>query len=269
MRPKGLLWAPTSRTGLSNAVFKRGSGGCDVVRLLTGGVVLSLGLVIGTPRCVGADIWGGSLGVTSDYIVRGISRSNDHAALQLDLHYLNSAGFVAGLFASNAQLDPDESSDVEFNAFAGFAWTAGSDWRGKILASHYAYPWNRAGSGYDYDELDVDFAYQEWLDVGLVYSPNTPRYLTGRGLVGVTSESAEVNLQRPVLGRLSATAGIGHSYFSGPDPGGYTYWSVGAVYTLAPVALAVSYVNTTAGANALFYNGAAHHRWVGTIIWRF
>ena len=175
MRPKGLLWAPTSRTGLSNAVFKRGSGGCDVVRLLTGGVVLSLGLVIGSPRCVGADIWGGSLGVTSDYIVRGISRSNDHAALQLDLHYLNSAGFVAGLFASNTQSDPDGSSDVELNAFAGFAWTAGSAWRGRILASHYAYPWNRAGSGYDYDELDVDLAYQEWLDVSLVYSPNAPR----------------------------------------------------------------------------------------------
>ena len=250
-------------------MFKRGSGGCDVVRLLTGGVVLSLGLVIGSPRCVGADIWGGSLGVTSDYIVRGISRSNDHAALQLDLHYLNSAGFVAGLFASNTQLDPDGSSDVELNAFAGFAWTAGSDWRGKILASHYAYPWNRAGSGYDYDELDVDLAYQEWLDVGLVYSPNTPRYITGRGLVGVTSESAEVNLQRPVLGRLSATAGIGYSHFDGPDARGYAYWSVGAAYTIAPVSLVVSYVNTTAGAKALFYDSAVGGRWIGTVIWRF
>jgi len=189
--------------------------------------------------------------------------------MQLDLHYSNSAGFVAGLFASNTHLDPDGPSDAELNAFAGFAWTAGSDWRGKILASHYAYPWNRAGSGYDYDELDVDLAYQEWLDVSLVYSPNAPRYLDGRGLFGVTSESAEVNLQRPVLGRLSATAGIGYSHFSGPDPGGYGYWSLGAAYTIAPVSLTVSYVDTTAGAKALFYNGATNGRWIGTIIWRF
>ncbi len=230
---------------------------------------MSLGLLIGSPHCVGADLWGGTLGVTSDYIVRGISRSDGQAALQLDLHYLNSTGFVAGMFASKTRIDPDQSSDVELNAFAGFAWTAGSDWRGKILASHYAYPWNRAGSGYDYDELDLDLTYQEWLGVNLVYSPNAPRYLRSRGLLGVTSESAEVNLQRPVLGRLSATAGIGYSHFDGPYGRGFTYWSVGAAYTIAPVSLVVSYVDTTAGAKALFYDSAAKGRWTGTVIWRF
>ena len=239
------------------------------MRLLAGGVVLSLGLLVGSPHCVGADLWGGSLGVTSDYIVRGISRSNAQAALQLDLHYLNSTGFVAGMFASTTRIDPDQPSDVELNAFVGFAWTAGSDWHGKILASHYAYPWNRAGSGYDYDELDVDLTYQEWLGVNFVYSPNAPRYLRSRGLFGVTSESAEVNLQRPVLGRLSATAGIGYSHFDGPYAGGFAYWSVGAAYTIAAVSLVVSYVDTTAGAKALFYDSAAAGRWAGTVIWRF
>jgi uncharacterized protein (TIGR02001 family) len=221
------------------------------VRLLAG-VVLSLGLMIGSPRCVGADLWGGSLGVTSDYIVRGISRSNAQAALQFDLHYLNDSGFVAGVFASKTRIDPDQSSDAEFSGFAGFAWMkAGSDWHGKILASHYAYPWNRAGSAYDYDELAVDLTYQEWLGVNLVYSPNAPRYIFRRGLIGVTSESAEVNLQRPVLGRLSAAAGIGYSHFDGPYAGGFGYWSVGAAYTIASVSLVVSYVDTTAEAKAL------------------
>jgi hypothetical protein len=87
--------------------------------------------------------------------------------------------------------------------------------------------------------------------------------------MGVKSHSAEVNLQRPVLGKLSATAGIGYSRFDGPDPGGFTYWSVGAAYSIAPVSLALSYVNTTAGARALFYNAAADGRWTGTVIWRF
>jgi uncharacterized protein (TIGR02001 family) len=239
------------------------------VRLLAGGVVLSLGLLIGSPHCLGADLWGGSLGVTSDYIVRGISRSNAQAALQLDLHYLNNSGFVAGVFGSSTRIDPDQPSDVELNAFVGFAWTAGSDWQGKVLASHYAYPWNRIGSGYDYDELDVDLTYQEWLGVNFVYSPDAPRYLRSRGLLGVTSESAEVNLQRPVLGRLSATTGIGYSHFDGPYARGFAYWSVGAAYTIAQVSLVVSYVNTTAGARALFYDSAVDHRWTGTVIWRF
>jgi uncharacterized protein (TIGR02001 family) len=218
---------------------------------------------------VGADLWGGSLGVTNDYIVRGISRTDHRAAVQLDLHYLNHTGFVAGFFASDTRVDPDQPSDVELDAFAGFAWTAGSDWRGKILASHYAYPWNRMGSAYDYDELDVDLGYRGWLDVSLGFSPNAPRYVQASGLMGVRSESAELSVQRPVLSRLSATAGIGYSYFEGPYGAGFAYWSIGAVYTIAPVSLVVSFVNTTAGAKALFYNSAADDRWTGTIIWRF
>jgi uncharacterized protein (TIGR02001 family) len=228
------------------------------VRPLAAGVALSLSLAIGAARCAAADQWGGSLDLTSDYIVRGITRSNDRAALQLDLHYFNSSGFVAGLFASNTQIDYEAPRDVELDAFLGYAWAAGNDWHGKILASYYAYPWNQNGSAYNYDELDADVSYQDWLQVSVVFSPNAPRYVRHRGLMGVSSDAAEVNLQRPVLGKLSATAGIGYSHFDGPDPAGYAYWSVGAAY-----------VNTTAGAKALFYNAAADGRWIGTVIWRF
>jgi uncharacterized protein (TIGR02001 family) len=239
------------------------------VRLFAAGVVASLCFLAATPRCAAADAWGGSLSVTSDYIVRGISRSDDRAALQLDLHYLNASGFVAGLFASNAQIDGGDSRDVEIDAFAGFAWTAGNDWRGKFLVSHYAYPWNRFGSGYDYDELDVDVGFRDWLGVSLVYSPDSPLFLPLRGLIGVASESAEVNLQRPLARKLSATAGIGYSHFEGAYPEGYAYWSVGAAYDLAPVSLILSYVSATAGARTLFYNAAQGGRVTGTVIWRF
>jgi uncharacterized protein (TIGR02001 family) len=239
------------------------------VRPLAVVVALSMSFAIGAPLCVASDLWGGSLGLTSDYLVRGISRSSDGAALQLDLHYLNSSGFVAGLFASNTQIDYDAPRDVELDAYVGFAWTANNDWHGKILASYYAYPWNQFGSSYNYAEFDADLSYQDWLQVSAIYSPDAPRYVRQRGLIGVTSDSAEVNLQRPVLGKLSVTAGIGYSHYDGPDPAGYAYWSVGAAYAFAPVSLVLSYVNTTAGAKALFYNAAADGRWIGTVIWRF
>jgi len=232
-------------------------------------LALSLALALGTPYSFAADVWGGSLSVTSDYFVRGISRSADRAALQLDLHFVSSSGFVAGLFASNADVDPDLPSDVELDAFLGFAWSAGNDWRGRILASHYAYPWNKLGSSYDYDELNLELGFQDWLGVAVTYSPNAPRYIAYRGLIGVSSEAAEVNLQHALLGHLSATGGIGYAYLSGPDSAGYGYWSAGAAYDLAPVTLAVSYVNTTAAAKTLFYNAAADGRLTATVIWRF
>jgi uncharacterized protein (TIGR02001 family) len=263
------LSAELESTGPSNAVPHKTSGGCDVVRLVAGGGVLFLGLVVGAPRCNGADHWGGSLTATSDYIVRGISRTDNRAAIQGDLHYLSASGFLAGLFASNTQFDPEDRRDVEINAYLGFGWTAGSDWSGRILASHYTYPWNPAGSGYDYDEFDVSLVFQDWLGVTLVYAPNAWRDLPSGALIGVRNEAAELNLQRPLLGKLSGTAGIGYSRVAGPNPGDYVYWSVGAAYDLAPVSIVLSYVNTTAGAKALLYNNAAGGRWIGTVIWRF
>lgn len=258
----------TGGKGGGQAHARKVPGGCARARLLVAGVGL-FGFVIGTPRCMGADQWGGSIAITTDYFVRGISRSNDRAALQLDLHYLNTAGLVAGFFASNTQIDPQEPRDVELDAFLGYVWSVGDDWQAKAIAGYYSYPWNAAGSQYNYAELDLGVTYQHWLDFRVSYSPNSPRYIPYRGLVGVTAESAEVDLQRPVLGKLSGTAGIGYYALHGPDVTGYTYWSVGAAYDLAPVSLALSYIDTTAAAKALSYNAAAGGRWTGTVIWRF
>jgi uncharacterized protein (TIGR02001 family) len=237
--------------------------------VLAAGMGSLVGLLSGAQRCLGADRLGGSLSITSDYLVRGVSRSNDHAALQLDLHYLNQSGFVAGLFASNAQIDPGEAADVEVSAFVGFARNLASDWRGKILVTHYRDPWNRAGQHYDYDELDLDVAYQEWLDIGVAYAPNAPYFTPHGDLRSTTAESAEINLQRPIRGKLSGIAGVGYYHLDGPGAGGYAYWSAGIAYDLKPLSLVVEYVDTTTAAKTLFYNEGAGGRWTGTVIWRF
>ncbi len=252
-----------------HAELGRGSGGCEVVRLFAGGMVLLVGLAAGTARCAEGDLWGGSVGVTSDYVVRGISRSNDHAALQVDLHYVDASGFVAGLFASNVRLSSRWASSVELDAFIGYVWNPGGNLQGRAVLTHYAYPWSEAHSGYDYDELNLDLSFREWLSLHATYSPNAPLISPYRGLIEVTSESAEMSLQHRLFGKLSASAGVGYAFYNGQEPGGYAYWSAAAAYDLAPVSLVLSYVNTTAGAKALFYNAAANDTWSGTVIWRF
>jgi uncharacterized protein (TIGR02001 family) len=252
-------------------MLHRRPAGCTVARLRAGCIVL-WAFVFVVPRCPAADQWGGSLALTSDYFVRGITRTNGQAALQLDVHFVDTSGFVAGVFASNAQIDPDKPRDAELNGYVGFSWNGDSSWHAKILGGYYAYPWSADGSKYDYAELDLDIAYQDWLDIGISYSPNAPRFVPEpyNGLIGVSAESVELNLQRPVFGKLSGTAGVGYYKMEGPEGTGYVYWSVGAAYDLAPVSLAVSYVGTTAGAKALFYNEAAGGgRWAGTVLWRF
>jgi len=231
--------------------------------------LLVAGLLYLSSRCAGADIWGGSIGLTSDYFVRGISRSNDEAALQADLHFAVSSGLFGGIFASTVQIDQYDPRNVEVSGFLGFAWNAGDDWRQKIVLDHYSYPWDEYGSQYAYDELSFDAAYQDWLDVAVVYSPNSPRYVRHAGLIAAADKSMEVNLQSPRRHRVAATAGVGYSYADGPSASGYTYWSVGADYDLAPLSLSLSYVDTSGAAKALFYNEAARGHWAATLIWRF
>ncbi len=252
------------------ALLDRNSGSTyPAVAPSMAGMAVLMGLLAGAPRCSGADLWGGSLSATSEYLVRGISRSDDRAALQLDLHYLDTSGFLAGVFASNAQIDPGEPRDVEFDAFVGFAWNAGDDWRGRVLATYYAYPWNHVGSRYNYGELKLDVGYRDWLDVAVSYSPDAPYFSRHGYLHSSTAESAEINLQQPIWGKLAGTAGIGYYELDAADAAGYAYFSAGLVYDLAPLSLTVQYVDTTAAAKTLFYNAAAGGRWSGTIIWRF
>jgi uncharacterized protein (TIGR02001 family) len=256
--------------GVENAVLEARIGGWEVVQLARVAVLLA-GIALASPPAKAADEWGGSVAVSSDYFVRGISRTSDRPAVQLDLHYSNPGGFLAGAFASNTQIDPAEPSDLELSGFIGYGWSVNNDWRAKILASHYAYPGNRSGSRYDYDEFDADVAFQSWLHVSVGYSPNSPRFLVFpyRNLVEVAEVSAEVSAQRQIFDKFSVTAGAGYSLLGGPQAGGYLYWSAGAAYDFRSMTLALSYVNTSAEAKALFYNAAASGQWTATAIWRF
>ena len=138
---------------------------------------LGLSLALASPHSPAAGTWGGSVALTSDYFVRGITRTDDQAALQLDLHYADSSGILAGAFASNTQIDAGHYRDIELNGYLGFVWTGSGDWHGRVLGGYYVYPWNEVGSSYNYGELDLDLGYQEWLDVGMSYSSDAPRYL--------------------------------------------------------------------------------------------
>jgi len=216
-----------------------------------------------------AETWGGSLAVTSDYLVRGISRSNQGAAVQADLHVATDSGLIAGVFASDAKFDPEDHLSAELSGFIGYAWQPSSAWRTKMLASYYGYAWNDSGSQYNYAELGFEAVFDDWLDVDFVYSPDAPRYIRDRGLAGVAAETAEFTARTPWSHHLAATAGLGYSQLGGAGGGGYVYWSAGGVVDLAPWSISLSYVNTSAKAAALFYSAAAHDRWTATVIWHF
>jgi uncharacterized protein (TIGR02001 family) len=216
-----------------------------------------------------AEIWGESLAATSDYLIRGISRSNQHAALQADVHVASDSGLIGGVFASSVQFDSGDTRNAELSAFVGFSPRQTGPWRTRVLASYYGYLWNDSGSQYNYTELTFEAAYDSWLGFDVVYSPDAPRYLRHQGLTGVNSTSAEVNLRTPWHRHFAAAAGAGYSELGGPAGRGYAYWSAGAVADFSPCSISLFFVDTDANAKKLFYSAAAHDQWTVTVIWRF
>jgi uncharacterized protein (TIGR02001 family) len=230
----------------------------------------SMLMVCLAPRSVAAaDAVGGSLGFTSDYLVRGISRSDQQAAVQGDLHWVTDTGFLAGLFASSVRFDSSEPRSAEISPFVGYTWAVNDAWRVKGLVTYYGYLGSDTGSRYNYAEFSAEAAFEDWLDVAAEYSPDAPRVTPYGGLRSFAAGSAEVNLRSPPRHHLVADAGMGYSQVGGPDGGSYLYWSVGGLIDLPTLSVSLNYVNTNAQAAAFFYSQAAHDCWTATLIWRF
>jgi len=216
-----------------------------------------------------ADSWGGSIALTSDYVLRGVSQSDGKAAVQVDLHYDLPSGLLAGLWASSVKLNSQEPTTAEVDAFLGYRWPVGNDWSTKLTAIHYAYPWNSPDAHYDYDEIIAGAAYLDRVFVTAAYSPNTSRY-SNRGLIrNRAAFSYDTALQIPLKQAFSASAGVGYYDVSRLVGTGYWYWNAGLGYDFRPFHLDVTYVGTSRSVPALLYNDGKLHRWSATLMWRF
>src|SRR3984957_13143535 len=64
-----------------------------------------------------AESGGGSFAVASDYLVRGISRSNQGAAVQADLHVATDTVLICSVFASSVKFDEGDHRNAELSGF--------------------------------------------------------------------------------------------------------------------------------------------------------
>lgn len=221
-----------------------------------------------------ADRIGGSIGVTSDYRLQGLSLSAGSPAAQAELHFLlpveDRGGWYTGLWASTVRLADQSGSSVQVGAFIGREFALGADWLGSVSLSHYAHPWSALLRHYDYDELTVAASYRDRLKFTVAYSPNTDLYSHYGFIENRRSLAYEVAGTVPVHGSLGASAGLGYrdvsSFF---DDGGYWYGSAGLTYDRGPLHVSVMRIQTDRTARRLFYGDIVDPAWVGTLLWSF
>ena len=165
--------------------------------------------------------WSGNVALTTDYVWRGISQSNEDFAIQGGFDYSNGM-FYAGTWASNVDFsDEPEDTNLEVDLYGGLAGETESGISWDVGFIYYAYP--------DTDESDIDFielqgalgyTFASGVSVGgaVYWDPDNENiYVEGSAGYSLTDE-------------FSVDASVGNYSFDGG--GDYTNWSLGGTYSL-------------------------------------
>ena len=82
--------------------------------------------------------FGGNLVLTSNYIYRGVSSSDNAGAFQADLHVANTGGTFLGLWGSSRDSQLDPYADYEFVIYLGHRFDLGNAWSATLSGrAHY------------------------------------------------------------------------------------------------------------------------------------
>lgn len=212
---------------------------------------------------------GGSIGVTSDYVYRGISQTHGEPALQADMHYQGNGGWAVGAWASTADVDEHESAALEVDVYLSRDWTLDRNWDARLSLTHYAYPNDERLLRYDYDELTGTLSYRSRLFATIAWSPDASRYSNGTVVQDQTAVSYEITASQALNQQWSTSAGVGYYDLPAALHADYWFWNVSLACVLGHAQLAVSYIDTSQPALDAFGYEVAGSRWVGSLAWRF
>jgi uncharacterized protein (TIGR02001 family) len=213
----------------------------------------------------------GNVGLTTDYVFRGISQTNEAAAVQGGVE-LTYGGLYAGVAASSIE---SGVGTAEIDLYAGYkARTGRLLWDFGFI--YYGYP-HRGVDG-PYENLDfyeikagVSTEIQKGLAVGatVFYSPDVP----GFGSSEVVTYEGTIAYALPQVGVFSPTLSgvLGHvdSDFKWYDFD-YTYWNVGVTFAANKWSFDVRYWDTDIDPGCNYYLGdITDSRVVGTVKYSF
>jgi Bacterial protein of unknown function (Gcw_chp) len=217
---------------------------------------------------------GGSLAFTSDYIYRGVSASNGHAAAQADLH-LSDRGSYIGVWGSTRadQLNPYAGYEVE--VYLGHRFEIGGSWSSSVSARAHYFVGGMAEGSADYEELAASVKWSDRWSLSVSALPNAVHYWfddhLGRGRAWVVESSGQWLL---LPEGLFATAGAGYYYATGIGAGiaaggGYTYGNLGLAFEHRRWRIDVGYFVAQDTARRLTSYPVPHDRLAATLAWRF
>jgi len=250
---------------------------------LLGGGLLGGGLLGGGQGASAADIGleigrnvilGGELAVTSNYLYHGVSESDDHVAVQADLH-ADFSGTYVGVWSSTRDDTLDPYADYDVEIYAGHRFALGSEWSAGVdVLSHYFVGGNQDEGSADYQQLRASLGYLDRWTVSIGVIPNAVHYWfderAGRSLAWFGETAGQYLL---LDCGLFATGGAGYYHADGTGTltrgGGYPYGNVGLAFEHRRWRGDVGYFVAQGTARRLLPYPIPSDRFAGTLSWQF
>ena len=208
------------------------------------------------------------LSVSSDYVVRGVSRSQGDPTLQAQLGADLGSGWALGLSAATMNLNPGRGPNRELGVYLSRATSLDRDWTLGGTVVTYRYAAQIPGLDYDYSEARVELSWRERLQLGIAVSPD---YSIGTRL-GVARDSTSLDytltLLLPLSEPVALSAGVGRFDLSDGLGLRFWYWSAGAVYTGRRFSLALTFTGAEPVTRAMFNDVSTGDRLIATASWR-
>lgn len=201
--------------------------------------------------CAGVVILVGSLDVTearelkfygaltTDYVYRGVSRSDGHGAAQLGVDLSSEIGLFGGVWASTTDIDTaNRNRPREVDFYVGFVKHFGNDWSATVSINRYTFPGQTGNVDYDYEEFSALVGYQDrvWIQLDRTNS------LSGHG---TSANNVEIVGSWPFADSVSVTAGVGYFDVSESADRGYAYWQLGISRPLGWASIDLRYHDTS------------------------
>jgi uncharacterized protein (TIGR02001 family) len=202
-----------------------------------------------------------SVALTSNYVDRGISNTDNDPAIQGYLEYALETGLLGtsvyvSTFGSNAKLVGDSStSHLELDAFFGVRGEIGEtgvEW--DLGGAYYSYPGTSHRDDFNYWEIPLIVTYDplEWLEVQ-VSNWATPEYQFDGGTGNYTNGLITVTVPNPYVG-LKAFGGVGYQYVERNLASGMD-WTLGTTVSIKGIDFTLAYTDTNYQHRALACGG--------------
>ncbi|MBV8497428.1 MAG: hypothetical protein JO361_11655 [Gammaproteobacteria bacterium] len=227
-----------------------------------------------TAELPGNITFGGSLAFTSDSIYRGVSESDGHEAIQLDLHADRSGTFL-GAWGSTRDHNLDPYGDYDLEVYLGHRFDLSTTWSATLAArSRYFVGGDQEGS-IDYQEIAGSLTYLDRWSFSLAALPNAVHYWYEERVGRSASWIADTTGQWLLDGRgFFLTGGAGYFYAGRTGPGiaaggGYVYGNAGVAFEHGRWRIDAGYFATGGKARQLTPYPVPHDHIAGTLVWRF